>query len=480
VVALAVIATMLAVASAAGAYSTGSGYLASDYATGFPAGSYGPIGIAFDQSDNLYVADAVNGHIYRFQPGGGQAVQTNSIDVHPIPGGIEGLAITRDGHIYVARSHAGDVIEIDPGTGQVLREVVGGIAGATGLAVDPDGGDLFVSQNFSGNTIWRISGFATGPGKATAYVSNRHGVDGLAFDRSGTLYAAQEGQILEIGGTSSPMRGAVTQLADVPNADGVAFGVQDPSGGPPFLIVNRRDGIVTRVDRSGAQTSQTDIFTGGSRGDFSTVDSHGCLYITQQSSVVRISGSDNRCGSFAPTTPGRRPAPGVALTTRGFPTSRQACTRMQWLALRVAQRGDVRLRSASIYLNGRGVKQVRGRATTATVILSHLPSTSFVLKVVARTDRGKTLTTRRFYSNCQPPPRCSRLVVAVPAPPHVRIERVSAYVDGRTRRTVAHPRSRHLVLTRLPRGSYTVTLVVLTSKGRRQETTFYVGCRVPR
>jgi hypothetical protein len=471
---------MLVLARPAGAYSAAPGYVASDYATGFPAGSYGPIGTAFDQSDNLYVADPVNGHIYRFQPGGGQAVQTSSIDLFPIPGGIEGLAITRDGRIYVARSRAGDVVEIDPGTGQVLREVAHGIKGATGLAVDPLSGDLFVSQDFSGRTIWRISGFATGPGTVTPYVSHKKGVDGLAFDPSGTLYASEAPRILEIDGTASATPGRAHHIANVPNADGVAFGVQDPSGGPPFLIINRRDGIVTQIDRSGPHTSQTDIFTGGSRGDFSTVDSHGCLYITQQSSVVRIGGADNGCGAFAPTTQGTPPSPAIALTVRGFPTSGRACTRMQWLALRVAQRGDVRLRSATIYVNGRRVKRVRGRATTATVILSHLPNRSFVLKVAAKTKRGKTLTTHRFYLNCQPPPQCKRLVVAVPAARHARIERVTAYINGRRTRTVAHPRHRRIVLTRLPRGSYRIRLVAFTSQGKRQRSKFYVGCRATR
>src|SRR5437763_8104213 len=64
-IALAIVPSMLAPAGPANAYTTASGYVAQDYATGFQAASYGPIGIAFDQSDNLYVADSFDGHIYR-------------------------------------------------------------------------------------------------------------------------------------------------------------------------------------------------------------------------------------------------------------------------------------------------------------------------------------------------------------------------------------------------------------------------------
>ena len=76
------------------------------------------------------------------------------------------------------------------------------------------------------------------------------------------------------------------------------------AGEPPYLVANRNDGIVTRVDFRRGAPSQSDIFSGGSRGDFVAVDSHGCLYITQSASIVQISGSDSTCGS-SPTTRAR-------------------------------------------------------------------------------------------------------------------------------------------------------------------------------
>ena len=50
---------------------------------------------------------------------------------------------------------------------------------------------------------------------------------------------------------------------------------------------------------------------------------------------------------------------------------------------------------------GKRVKSVRGRALTGRIVLTRLPRhRSFTLKVVARTTKGKKLTTRHRYRNC--------------------------------------------------------------------------------
>jgi hypothetical protein len=70
------------------------------------------------------------------------------------------------------------------------------------------------------------------------------------------------------------------------------------------------------------------------------------------------------------------------------------------LVFRIRQRGRVRLRSAIIYVGARRVKTVRGRALTGRIVLTRVPRGSFTLKVVARTTKGKKLTTRHRYRNC--------------------------------------------------------------------------------
>src|SRR5947209_15217293 len=242
---------VLAAPVARGAEMAAPGYRAQAYATGFPenhANQQGPIGIAFDQSDRLYVSDPVDGDIYRFASGGGSASPSTRLTRTPIPGTLSGLAFSRSGALYAGRNRAGDVVQVDPATGRVLRTVAS-VPCATGLAVDPVSGDLFVSENQCGTTIWRISGLASRSATAAPY-SYAPGVDGLAFDQSGTLYAESDGSILQIDGTASATPGMATAVAHVPRADGLAFGAH-ASGQPPFLVANRNDGVVTRVDFHG-------------------------------------------------------------------------------------------------------------------------------------------------------------------------------------------------------------------------------------
>lgn len=425
------------------------------------------------------MADHADGNIYQFQPGGGVASAATRLTSSPIPGGIEGLVATGSGQLYLARYDDGDVVQIDPGTGAVLRTVAR-VPCATGLAIDPASGDLFVSENQCGSTVFRVSGYQSGPGTVSSYAS-APGVDGLAVDQDGSLYAESDGNVVRIAGTASPVHGAVTDLAHVPTADGLAFGAHS-SGEPPYLVANRNDGIVTKVDFSGGLPSQTDIFSGGSRGDFVAVDSAGCLYITQPASIVRISGADETC-ALEPSTPGPPPQPSVIATALGQsrPHSRgQACTRIQSLRLRVRQQGRVRLRSATVYVNGRAVKRLNGVKVTAPFVLTHLPESSFTVEVVAVTTTGKRLVTSRHYANCAKPPaaKCmSKLIVSVPQRRGDPARLIDAYVNAKRVSVVRGKAIRQITLTRLPHGHFTVKLITHYAHGR-PATSYktYAGC----
>jgi sugar lactone lactonase YvrE len=473
---------LLALPAAAGAYSTAPGYQASDYAIGFPespANNWGPIGIAFDQSDNLYVADRVDGNIYRFQPGGGVASDATRLTPSPIPGLITGLVISPAGEMYVARYAAGDIVQVDPDSGQVLRTVAT-VPCATGLAIDPNSGDLFVSQDQCGSTIFRVSRYASSQGTVTPYV-HAPGVDGLAFDNvSGTLYAESNGNVVRIDGTRSLTPGRVDSIANVPYADGLAFGAHT-SGEPSYLVANRNNGNVTRVDFGlGIIPSERDIFTGGSRGDFAAVDSHGCLYITQSASIVKVSSGAQECG-LQPTTQGPAPGAGLAISTRlsrgGAGTNGKACVRIGSVRLRVSQRGRVRLRSATVYVNGRRVKQLRGAHVTAPFVLSHLPRTSFTVKIVAVTTRGAQLVSSKYYGNCAKPTRkCTAPVkLSVPQRHGTRAVAVGLWVSGKHSRTVRGRSIKAVTIDHPPRGSFKVKLVTHYKRGRAATTSRVFG-----
>jgi sugar lactone lactonase YvrE len=396
---------VLTLAGSASAYSTASGFSATDYATGFPSASccgWGPIGVAFDSSDNLYVADVADGHIYRFQPGGGASGAATRLTADPLSGGIKGLAFGRDGRLYLARGKAGDVVEINPATGAIKRTVASDVPCATGLAVDPKSGDLFVSQDACQGGVVRVSGFADGPGTVKPYAVTPCCADGLTFAPDGTLYAGDGGHVLQIAGTTSSTPGATRSIASVPHADGVAIGV--PSAGQdPFVVVNRTDGEVTKVDFSQFPPTQTTIVSGGTRGDFVAVDSRGCLFATQTSSVARITPPGRGC-DLAPTTPGALPAPGIVIETvagaADEATKGGKCVVRHRLVVRVRQRGRVRLRVVRVYVSGKHRKTLRHRRVSAPITIRHLPRGKFTVKLVARTTHGRKLTARKRFRNC--------------------------------------------------------------------------------
>lgn len=233
---------------------------------------------------------------------------------------------------------------------------------------------------------------------------------------------------------------------------------------------------------SGAVPSQSDIFSGVHRGDFVAVDSHGCLYITQSTSIVRINGSDSSCG-FEPTTTGSAPTVRVIVATTFRRPVAKACTRIQSLRLSLRLRGRVRLRSATVYVNARRVKQLKGGAVTKPFVLTHLPKSAFTVKVVAVTTSGAKLVSTKRYSNCaKPSPKkacvsTTSLTVRVPDRAGTHVVLVRAYVNGRGKAVIHGRRITQLTLTQLPHARFTLKLVTLDPRGRRgMSRQSFLGC----
>ena len=197
-------------------------------------------------------------------------------------------------------SNGNNLLEVNPANAAVIRQVAHFDGGSRpALAVDPLSGDLFVS-GFDG--IERISNYATGPGTVTHYTSGDF--DGIVFAPDGTLYAAAQTAVYRITGTNSPNPGTRTAIVFLPGSpDGMALEPNAANPAKPILFVNRNDGTITRVDTSTLPdpapnpcgSSCTDIFSGGSRGDFVAVGPGGCLYATQSERVIRITKADGTC-----------------------------------------------------------------------------------------------------------------------------------------------------------------------------------------
>src|SRR3954447_16275307 len=300
----ALVAVMAFGAASAQAYSTASGWIASDYATGFQHGDEaGPVGLVFDSSGNLLVADSPAGSLHKIAPGGGTADNSKIRDGY---GQAEGLAFDKTGHLYLARGTQHDVVELNPASGEVMRTVVAGLPCPVGLATDPISGDLFVSNVFCrGGAIMRITGFGNGPGVARPYAGTQD-ADGLTFAPDGTLYAAAGTKIVRISGTNSNSPGSVSDVANVPTVDGIVY-APATAHDDEYLVVARNDGEIDRVDFSGHVTP---VVTGGSRGDFVTVGPDRCMYADLQDRVIKVGPSSGSCYFAQPVQPGV-PAQGV-------------------------------------------------------------------------------------------------------------------------------------------------------------------------
>jgi hypothetical protein len=153
----------------------------------------------------------------------------------------------------------------------------------------------------------------------------------------------------------------------------------------------------------------------------------------------------------------------IVATTVQRPVAK-ACTRIQSLRLSLRQQGRVRLRSATVYVNGRRVKRLGGGAVTKPFVLTHLPKSAFTVKVVAVTTSGAKLVSTKRFSNCaKPSPKkacvsATRVTVRVPHRAGTRVVLVRAYVNGRQKAVIHGRRVTQVTLTRLPHARFTLKL----------------------
>jgi PKD repeat protein len=298
-------------AASAGAATAAPGYAVSDWATGFattnPSGGVGPIGLAVSGSQ-IYVGDDPAGRLYRFdQDLGGLAGPATEVTTAPVPGTLAGLAFDKDGRLYAALQSAGSVVELSTTDGHVLRTVAGGLPCATGLATDPLSGDLFVTQPCGIAGVTRLTGFANGPATASRYTTTGgEAIDGLVFGPDGTLYASSPGHVYRVAGTDQPDAGAATALASVIGGDGLAVAASTDPTQPPFLLANLNNGSIRKIDLTTTPATVSDVVTGGTRGDFATVGTDGCLYATQSATVLKVTLADGTC-NLAPAVPNQPP-----------------------------------------------------------------------------------------------------------------------------------------------------------------------------
>jgi hypothetical protein len=164
---------------------------------------------------------------------------------------------------------------------------------ATGITTNPTNGHLFVS------TVGDIFDVNPTNGATIDYTATHggagHGADGLTFSPDGkTLYTAIFGSGLSAINVSN---GAQIFFTPIAGSDGTALGTGSLDGN---IFANTNFGQVIEISLAPPHT-QTLIASGGSRGDFVTVDPNGTLLLTQTDRILRLTAP--RGGGFGGATP---------------------------------------------------------------------------------------------------------------------------------------------------------------------------------
>jgi hypothetical protein len=278
------------------AAGTGLGFTLSTFADSFPTTGIccGPLGIAFPGSGGVLVSD-YPGNMYLFPT---DTDGQHAFNVTPVTGygsnNPTGLA-TLGGKVYMAEQAVGEVVQLnDNGT---FNQNIDPLTLATGTAGDEANGLLYVS-----NVSTRI--YAINPLTKSINLFESGEFDGLTLDATNQiLYAEGSGQILGYRISDGALVFASGGVPDGP--DGAAIGTGSLAGN---IFVNTNGGTLYEINLT--TKVQTLIASGGSRGDFVTVDPNGTLLLTQTDSILRLTPPNG--GGF-----GNAPEPASALLTMG-------------------------------------------------------------------------------------------------------------------------------------------------------------------
>ena len=200
----------------------------------------GPVGLAFDSNGNLYVANHGNNTIHRYSRTGADLGIFVSTGLS-LPTGV---AFDSQGRLVVCNYGDGS-LNIYSATGTLLSHVVTGMLNPIALAVDSRDNIFVSTPNIAANSgVFR---FAPDGTHGTLFAP---GIDldprGLAFDRAGNLYVAnQHGNTVQ---RFSPAGISLGTFAHTGLRDPFALAF-DPQG--DLYISNQSGGTIRRYSASG-------------------------------------------------------------------------------------------------------------------------------------------------------------------------------------------------------------------------------------
>ena len=167
------------------------------YADASGAGLIGPIYIAFDSSNNLYVEDYAfpgGNQVHKFGPNGADLGTFAKKNLN----GPEGIAFDANGMLYVANNNDGNILKFDQ-NGKLIGTFAN-VPDALGIAFDASG-DLYVANSSS---IHKLSP----SGSDLGLVANGlFSCNNVAVDKNGNVYASltSDGQIREYSSSGVPL-----------------------------------------------------------------------------------------------------------------------------------------------------------------------------------------------------------------------------------------------------------------------------------
>ena len=292
-------------------------------------------------SGNLFVADLVNGNLYKFPPGGG--VANNSTLVGTVGPSLAGLVFDSSGHLFAARNATtgdyttGAVIQLNPANASVIQTLAT-IPCAEPLSIDPLSGDLFTDDACGGGgtntSLWRIASPATSPTLSVYATLPSAPNANIGFAPNGTMYVFVNSQIVQVTGTNGPNPPVVTTIPSIAlyYLGLLAYGSQT-NGDAQYLIANLppNTGVnpnvpsttsVVDLTTSPPSIGATIIANGGGGNMITGPD--GCIYmslggggvwkITDTTGACHYTGTPAPSISLTPTTLASNPQQGTPQT----------------------------------------------------------------------------------------------------------------------------------------------------------------------
>lgn len=265
-----------------------NGFTLSTFASGFPAASglYGPLGIAFTSSGGVLVSDA-SGNVRLF------ATDTDGQDAAAAPVGQNygffnafGLA-KAGGNFYMTGEFPGTLSQIN-GDGTFNQPILS-IPFASGIIADPLNGHLLISTQ-GGSQLLDVDPVA----KTTRLITTAN-LDGLSLSADGMIVYGANESTGSITGYNVLTGAQVFDSGFLPGGiDGTALGQGSLSN---EIFGNLNSGSIVEVDL--LTKVATTIVTGGSRGDFASVDPNSCsVLFTQSDQILRLTAPNVGICSF--------------------------------------------------------------------------------------------------------------------------------------------------------------------------------------